>query len=242
MNPGFSYQIRRSNRVKHARIVVKPDLIEVVAPAHVAESSLHAFVRNHQAWVDHAWQRVKLKEIARQPVSLAPAHYADGVRVPFQDQQLILKISRSKAKTPRIQLTEQDTLLVSMPISLEPALDSELIRKTLITWMRLQAQSQAQQLITLHAPRFGLHPRSVRIKTQKSRWGSCGPHNDINLNWLLMLAPAAAFEYVVVHELCHIRHKNHSAAFWQLVAAHLPDYQAARHWLKQHGTRVMQGL
>jgi predicted metal-dependent hydrolase len=82
----------------------------------------------------------------------------------------------------------------------------------------------------------------LRIKTQKSRWGSCGPNNDINLNWLLMLAPAAALEYVVVHELCHIKHKNHSAAFWQLVAEHLPNYQQQRHWLKQHGARVMQGL
>lgn len=242
MSLTFNYQIRRSNRVKNARIVVKPDLIEVVAPAHLSESSLHTFVRNNQAWVINALQRVKLKIAASQPVSLAPARYADGVKVPFQDQQLALKISRSKAKTPRIQLVEQDSLLISMPISLDPALDSELIRKTLINWMRLQANSQAHQLIAQHAPRFGLHPRSVRIKTQKSRWGSCGPHNDINLNWLLMLAPANAFEYVVVHELCHIRHKNHSAAFWQLVAAHLPDYQSARHWLKQHGASVMQGL
>ena len=85
-------------------------------------------------------------------------------------------------------------------------------------------------------------PRSLKIKTQKSRWGSCGPNNDINMNWLLMLAPPEAMEYVVVHELCHIIHKNHSKDFWGLVAEHLPAYQQQRLWLKQQGVSLMKGL
>ena len=85
-------------------------------------------------------------------------------------------------------------------------------------------------------------PRTLNIKNQKSRWGSCGIHNDIQINALLIIAPPAVLEYVVVHELCHIQICNHSPQFWALVADHLPDYKTPHHWLKQHGNRLMQGF
>ena len=74
----------------------------------------------------------------------------------------------------------------------------------------------------------------------KSRWGSCGPRNDINLNWLLAFAPPAVLEYVVVHELCHIRHRDHSARFWALVAQHLPGWAHERQWLKRQGGELLR--
>jgi predicted metal-dependent hydrolase len=97
-------------------------------------------------------------------------------------------------------------------------------------------------MIDKHSPKHQLYPRSLCIKTQKTRWGSCGPNNDINLNWLLMLAPPVVLEYVVVHELCHIQHKNHSKDFWLLVAKHMPDYLTHRRWLKANGASLMRGL
>ena len=108
--------------------------------------------------------------------------------------------------------------------------------------MKNQARLQANFLIEKHGGSLALYPRSLKIKTQKSRWGSCGPNNDINLNWLLMLAPPSALEYVIVHELCHIKHKNHSRDFWDLVTQHFPDYREQRRWLKQHGASLMKGL
>ncbi|MDD5272957.1 MAG: M48 family metallopeptidase, partial [Methylovulum sp.] len=100
-------------------------------------------------------------------------------------------------------------------------------------------RSQVMQLTHQHGAKRQLLPRSVIIKTQKSRWGSCGIHNDININWLLIMAPPEVLEYVVVHELCHIQVRNHSAQFWALVAEHLPDYQSPRQWLKQQGGDLM---
>jgi predicted metal-dependent hydrolase len=67
-------------------------------------------------------------------------------------------------------------------------------------------------------------------------------HNDIQINALLIIAPPAVLEYVVVHELCHIQIRNHSPQFWVLVADHLPDYKTPHRWLKQHGSRLMQGF
>ena len=174
--------------------------------------------------------------------SLAPACYTEGATVPYQGRQIPLQLNRDHRKTIRVQLHNEQSFIINLPNNLSDEQSSETIRLALVRWMKNQAKLQAGLLIEKHAPRFALFPRSLKIKTQKSRWGSCGPHDDLNLNWLLMLAPPEVFEYVVIHELCHIKHKNHAQDFWQLVSRHDPDYQQHRRWLKQHGASIMKGL
>lgn len=79
----------------------------------------------------------------------------------------------------------------------------------------------------------------ITIRDQKTRWGSCSARGTLSFNWRLMLAPPAILDYVVVHELCHLTHMNHSAAFWQKVASVYPDYRTARKWLKDHGQELV---
>ena len=235
------YQIRRSAKAKRLRIVVKPDRVELVAPMRMPESQIHHFAHSQQEWIRQAQQRILIKS-QNTVLGFAPETYADGVSLPFQGKELLIRIRQHNHKRITIEGINSHTLLIKLPETLNVALHQQSIRVTLEKWFKQQAQFQVEELINQHAPRYNLQPRSVRIKTQRSRWGSCGPHNDINLNWLLMLAPAATLEYVVVHELCHIRHKNHSPAFWDLVALHLPEYQQQRQWLKQNGQRLMLGL
>jgi len=234
------YELRRSSRAKNTRIVVTADKIEVVAPLKVSERRIQAFVHAQKDWIEAALKRVA-DRVHASP-RLAPTEYVDGANIPYLGRRLPLKVTSSKTKAVRIELLNDEVFWVKLPAGIDDDQHSILIQQALIRWMKNQAKQHVQQLVDLHAPRFALFPRSIRIKTQKSRWGSCGPQNDINLNWLLMLTPPAALEYVVVHELCHIKHKNHSQAFWQLVAAHLPDFKQHRLWLKQHGASVMQGL
>lgn len=78
----------------------------------------------------------------------------------------------------------------------------------------------------------------VVIRDQKTRWGSCSSNGTLSFNYRLMLAPPRVLDYVVVHELCHLTHMNHSAAFWQAVGSVLPDYKEQRDWLKQHGAEL----
>jgi predicted metal-dependent hydrolase len=244
LNPNIEtpllYSLRRSERAKNTRIVIKPGKIEVVAPPKVSERRIKAFVEAQQDWIRAAVKRIA--DRVQAVPALAPTNYADGAGIPFQGRQIPLQIKPTVAKTVRIQLHIDTMFIVYLPTGITQQQSSELIRQALIRWMKNQARRQAGLLIERYAQQYGLFPRSLRIKTQKSRWGSCGPQNDINLNWLLMLAPPSALEYVVVHELCHIKHKNHSKDFWQLVAEHFPDYQQQRRWLKQHGASLMQGL
>ncbi|WP_156303040.1 M48 family metallopeptidase, partial [Methylogaea oryzae] len=105
-----------------------------------------------------------------------------------------------------------------------------------------QVADHTRRMVQHHAVRHGLHPRSIAVRDQKTRWGSCGPRGDININWRLILAPPPVLEYVVVHELCHLRHRNHAKPFWDLVEDHLPQYREQRRWLKQHGHALMAAL
>ncbi|MDE6995855.1 MAG: M48 family metallopeptidase [Lachnospiraceae bacterium] len=79
----------------------------------------------------------------------------------------------------------------------------------------------------------------ITIRDQKTRWGSCSAKGTLSFNWRLMLAPPAILDYVVVHELCHLTHMDHSAAFWQAVESVYPDYRSARQWLKEHGQELI---
>lgn len=237
--PPLEYQLRRSERANKTRIVVTEGKIEVVAPLKVSEQRIKAFVHAQRDWIETALKRVKQRAQSQPP--LAPVHYAEGVTVPYHGRQIPLSVKTTSARYPKVQLLPDQQFLVYLPQQTGEN-RSEIIKLALESWMKQQARLQAQAYIEQHSSRHGLQPRCLRIKTQKSRWGSCGPMNDINLNWLLLLAPPVILEYVVIHELCHIRHKNHSPAFWQLVAEYMPDYLTHRRWLKQHGASLMRGL
>ena len=234
----LKYQIRRSDRAKKTRIIVTIEKIEVVAPPKISERRIQAFVSSQENWILDALKRVRHR--VQTTPSLAPTLYVEGATVPFQGRQIPLTIQPGSAKRLRVQFSNQRFVAYLPSNQLENS--SEQIKTALEVWMKHHAKQLALQLIEKHSPKHQLFPRNLRIKTQKTRWGSCGPRNDINLNWLLLLAPPVIMEYVVIHELCHIKHKNHSQDFWQLVATHMPDYLQHRRWLKQHGASLMRGL
>ncbi|NOT86450.1 MAG: M48 family metallopeptidase [Methylococcaceae bacterium] len=232
------YQIRRSVRVRCARIIVSLEKVEVVVPVKMSQQQIALFVSSKQAWITAAVAKVRLKTPAIVP--LAPSEYSQGALIPYQGNHYPLNLEATSFK--RIHVKFDGAFKVFTPHLVAPAEQHNAIKLALTAWMKNTAKVLIAQHIQRHAQRFNLTPTLVRVKTQKSRWGSCSSTNAININWLLMLAPPVILEYVVVHELCHIKEKNHSAAFWHLVAAHMPDYQQHRNWLKQHGASLMRGL
>jgi predicted metal-dependent hydrolase len=237
-NLPFSYSIRRSSRSTRLRILVSANKVEAVAPPKLAEQKIHQFVVAKQAWITQALAKMAQKKAAQG--TFTPAEFVNRTKIPYLGEYYLLRIEASALKRIKIDFT--DSFVAYVPKDLVLGEHSNHLKAALQAWMKKQALLQVKQLVVKHASLQQLHPRSINIRTQKSRWGSCGIHNDIQINCLLMLAPLEVLEYVVVHELCHIREKNHSHKFWELVAWHLPNYQVQRHWLKQNGSLLMAGL
>lgn len=106
----------------------------------------------------------------------------------------------------------------------------------------LEAQAVLPRKVAFFAEQMGVSYQAVRIRHQKTRWGSCSSKGNINLNALLMCTPEHVQDYVVVHELCHLKQMNHSPLFWQEVAAVLPDYKKSYRWLKENGNVLMERM
>lgn len=234
----LSYQIRRSSRAKLARIVVSRDKVEVVAPVNMPDEKIAQFIAVKQVWIASALKKIHLKAPSIQ--ALAPVEYRHGALIPYQGKQYPLNLSFTQLKGFKVDFN--DAFFMQIPQTIKATEQHAYIQLALSAWMKKTIKTKIMRIVEYHGPALQLYPTVIRVKTQKSRWGSCSHTNAININWLLLLAPPVILEYVVVHELCHIREKNHSAAFWQLVAAHLPDYQQHRLWLKQHGASLMDGL
>ncbi|HAC60683.1 MAG TPA: metal-dependent hydrolase [Lachnospiraceae bacterium] len=114
------------------------------------------------------------------------------------------------------------------------------LSKAELSGLTEQARRDLTERARLFAPRVGVTYGRISIRHQKTKWGSCSSKGNLNFNCLLMLAPEAVRDYVVVHELCHRKQMNHSEAFWAEVERVLPEYRQARKWLKMHGQELMQ--
>jgi predicted metal-dependent hydrolase len=106
-------------------------------------------------------------------------------------------------------------------------------------WYREQARAETLRLARHGAGRLGVAYGAVTIRDQRTRWGSCSPRGTLSINWRLILAPCSILAYVVAHELCHLVRRDHSAAFWRLVAGLRPGYEEERRWLDEHGHELL---
>jgi predicted metal-dependent hydrolase len=104
---------------------------------------------------------------------------------------------------------------------------------------RRAARELVGMIVDEEAAALGVSIRRVEIRDQRSRWGSCSALGTLSFNWRLVLAPLEVLDYVVVHELCHLRHLDHSAQFWHLVASRRPEWQLQRDWLRDYGSELL---
>jgi predicted metal-dependent hydrolase len=223
------YQIRRSGRARRLRITVRPAGVEVVAPLGMRDAEIAAFVEDHRGWIESKLEAIR-KRLAAHAGS---RRLVDGARIPLRGGWQRLQVVRSERARPLVR--HDGDIRVELPDRLPAALQESEVERVLSGWLRREARAEAKAAIDRFGPRHGLVPRGLVIKAHRTLWGSCTASDVVNLNWRLILAPPAVLDYVVVHELCHLRHRHHQPPFWRLVAEILPDYGQQRRWLRANG-------
>ena len=111
-------------------------------------------------------------------------------------------------------------------------------KASLKSWYKIKFTEIAIPRLNYFSDKYNLKINQVRFKNQKTLWGSCSSKNNINLNYLLVMAPMIVIDYVIIHELVHTVHKNHSENFWNAVEAIMPDYKKAKKWLNKNGYKL----
>ena len=173
-----------------------------------------------------------------------------------------VEVIRSSRKSLSLELRPDGTVVVRAPMRTGmPQIRAFVDRHRDWIEKRLCRQARTQQIVKLSdeelaalkkagkqrfaeraahfASLLGVQYGRIAVRCQKSKWGSCSAKGNLNFNCLLLLAPQEVLDYVVVHELCHLREMNHSARFWQYVAAVIPDHRERRRWLREHGAELM---
>lgn len=223
------YTLRRSARAKRLQMIVRQAQFEVVAPTRINNRTILAFVFSHQDWMLKQYLKQKKRQVVP---TLWPKTFETGEMVYFRGQPCHLNIKFGPLAKESLQ---ENSLFVTVPWQTLCVEVMGQAKEQLIAWYQREAAKIVEKNVSYYSDFLGRWPKKVRLKQQKTRWGSCGVNENIYINWLLVLAPPGVLEYVVVHELCHLFHRNHGKRFWQKVAACMPQYKEQEKWLSQHG-------
>jgi predicted metal-dependent hydrolase len=217
----ITYRLRRSRR-RSIGFLISADGLQVTAPQHVTIGSIEQALQEKQDWITQ-----KLLEM--QSVVITPkVAWGDGMPFPFLGQNVTLRLN---VQAPRHGEFDPHSATLSLRPGAKPG---DQVRR----WMQARAEGLFAQRLALYATRLGVQFSSFGLSSARTRWGSCSAGGKIRLNWRLMHFDLRLIDYVVAHELAHLREMNHSPRFWQTVASIYPDYAAARAELKQQAAAL----
>lgn len=215
--PETAYTIRFSARRRYPAVIVYPDLrVEVAAPRGTPLTAIEDLYRRKSTWVARTLERFRA-----QPCPMTERQYTQGERFLLAGRERVLVLEERDGYAARF-----DGEVLRVPVQAGTA--PEEVRERVIELYRQIAIEAIEPLIYLHAARMGLASPPFRVKHLRRRWGSCSRAGRLNFNLRLAMAPPAELEYIVVHELCHMIHLDHSPAYWRTVERYMPDYGARR--------------
>lgn len=222
----IDYELIRSTRRKTLAIQIRQGEVTVRAPIQLPSSYIDKFVESRRGWI--------FEKLDLQKETHAQRHIdiVDGGVVPYLGEEY--RLTFQFATKSNVTKTD-DTITLTLSNRYKNVTDEKkrtYTQKLFFSWLQTQAESFLVERTTQLAQYCALTFTKISIKRYKARWGSCNSRQEISLNTLLMSCPLWVIDYVIIHELCHTEHLNHSAQFWQLVAKYCPEYAVAKNWLR----------
>jgi predicted metal-dependent hydrolase len=213
----------RANR-KTIGITVERDLKVVVrVPLQASEQAVDAAIENKRFWI---WQ--KLRDPHKYPNPVPHKEYVTGETFLYLGQHSGLKLTREEGGTVRLVGKQFEMALA----------DQRRGEALFRSWYLSRAKEILTPRVAAFAAEMGVSYLRIRIRDLKYSWGSCTPGGTLSFNWRIVQAPMIVVDYLIVHELAHMREHNHSPEFWNIVAVHATAFEKARDWLRRHGGRL----
>jgi len=211
-------QFIRSRRHTVA-IQIRPDgQVLVRAPLRAPEKLIREFVESKASWI----RRKQAEALEHAPVT--GKHFREGERFLFLGREHALTVVEKQ----RAALKFEGQFMLSQTAIPRAA-------KAFETWYKAQALKVLSERVKFYVAKHGFQAERIRITSARTRWGSCNSKGTLSFTWRLVMAPLEVVDYVVLHELVHLKVKNHSKTFWSSVAALMPDYKRHVNWLKKNG-------
>lgn len=224
----IAFEVIFKNRKTMEIAVEPPYIITVTAPIGTKEEEIIRSVESKGSWIIkklYSFKHMNYKPINRE--------FVNGESFMYLGRNYSLQIEVDPSiKKPEVKLYRGKFLVKSR------SKDAEIIKNSMEEWYRDRAKEIIEQRVSYYQRFFNVVPKGIKIKEQKKRWGSCTLNNELLFNWRCIMAKSNALDYIIVHEMCHIYHKDHSKNFWDLLASVLPDYEIRKEWLKNYGIKM----
>ena len=227
INYSVSYQKRKTIQLK----IIALDRIVITAPPKTTQSDVEKILYSKVKWITK--HMLHYQEIAENPLNDSVSH---GSQLLFMGVPHELIFEHATNNAPSIKCEPKIIRLKLINC------EETVIRSHLKTWYKEQAFQLLSSLTAQWSQKLGVKPKRIVIKDQKTRWGSCSSLGNINYNWRIIMAPTEVIDYLIVHELCHLKIPNHSNNFWQMVGIYVPNFKACRNWLKVNGNLISKAL
>jgi len=211
----------RAKRRTIALIVERDGSLTVRAPKRATLQDIRGFITEKTDWIIRS--REKLKVMAAH----SKKEYVDGERFLFLGTEYELRLV--PPQRPALKFDGGFTLSVSA---------RERGERVFTQWYKTQVWTIFNERVSHYAALHGFEPKQVKVNSAKTRWGSCTSAGTINFTWRLVMAPLEVIDYVVLHELAHLKVKDHSPRFWKLVESICPDFKRQRKWLRDNGEKL----
>lgn len=207
--------------------VEAPNTITIIAPLGTSEQGILEVVKPKSKWIVQ-----KLFEIKEVQYLKTNKQYVNGESFTYLGRKYSLQFIHDENITfPEVKL------LRGKLVAYANNKDEESIKKAIKNWYKEKAKVKIQERINYYQDYFKIKPSKVLIKEQQKRWGSCTSKGELLFNWKCIMTPSPILDYIIVHEMCHLVHLNHSKEFWQLLKRVLPDYEERKGSLKNNGIK-----
>jgi predicted metal-dependent hydrolase len=225
------YTIKLSSSAKYVRLEINSETgLTVVIPKSYKLDRIPDLLREKGRWV-----LSKLAKYNQARSSMAEKELKSGDTIPYlgQDMEVVTQQIHGNADTVKL---DRNKLIVGIRAN------SGRLHLALEWWYRMQAGKLIREKVDKLSAHFGVRYNRLIIRGQKTRWGSCSKKGNLSFNWKLMMVPEPVIDYVIIHEIAHLKEMNHTKKFWRLVAQQCPGWRQHKKWLKDHTAELAAKL